>query len=119
MAENWAAANTSAGFSVNNMEVYANPNAASACPTGPVVGFLFDDFEEKTPENPQEKTPEKIRVLARKILENVQFVQCENVECAQCGNVQYVQFENVQCAQCENVQFENVQCAQCENVQYA
>jgi len=45
LAANWAAANTSSGFSVNGVAVFANPGAASQCATGPVVGFVATSFE--------------------------------------------------------------------------
>ncbi len=40
IAENWAAANTSAGFSIDGFEVFANPGGASNCPSGAIVRFL-------------------------------------------------------------------------------
>jgi len=41
---NWAAAITPTGFSVSGTEILANPGGDSACPGGPIVGFLSNEF---------------------------------------------------------------------------
>ncbi|WP_367389662.1 lamin tail domain-containing protein [Lewinella sp. LCG006] len=42
---NWAAANTGTGVLSEGVEMFGNPGAASACPTGPIVRFLTDQIE--------------------------------------------------------------------------
>lgn len=42
---NWAAANTGTGVISEGVEIFGNPGAASACPTGPIVRFLTDQIE--------------------------------------------------------------------------
>ncbi|MGH1435436.1 MAG: lamin tail domain-containing protein [Lewinella sp.] len=42
---NWAAANTGTGVFSAGVEMFGNPGAASACPTGPIVRFLTDEVE--------------------------------------------------------------------------
>jgi hypothetical protein len=44
LGENWAAASTPTGFSVNNIEILANPGAASNCATGPIISFQFSNI---------------------------------------------------------------------------
>lgn len=44
LGENWAAASTPTGFTVNNIEILANPGAASNCATGPVISFQFSNI---------------------------------------------------------------------------
>ena len=40
VASNWQAAFTSTGLVINAQEIIANPNAASNCPSGPIVKFV-------------------------------------------------------------------------------
>lgn len=43
-AANWDAAVTATGVSVSGIEILANPGEASGCLTGPIVSFLFSNF---------------------------------------------------------------------------
>lgn len=40
LVENWMEAITPTNVFINTLEIIANPNAISACPTGPIIGFL-------------------------------------------------------------------------------
>ena len=42
---NWAAANTATGVFSAGVEMFGNPGADSACPSGPIVRFLTDQIE--------------------------------------------------------------------------
>lgn len=45
LSENWADANTPTGVISGGVEIFANPNAASACQDGPTVGFIDGEIE--------------------------------------------------------------------------